>query len=185
MSFSNAWKTKGRYRRALALRNWNLPEVSVETQILLSYLNYVHIRGAQNKRKVNIVVIEKWSIKTVGVKRKQIFFSGKANQNKVGAKVREIFFIRRAKKNEVGSKERLACPALMLEKKRGNRVTLFLQPILFHFSMATIFTFLSRIWRPLYRVVRSFHITSKFSNFEKKLFFFIIWFFLIKNRQGV
>ena len=38
-------------------------------------------------------------------KRKQIFFSNKAKQNKVGPKERQIFFSGRAKQNEVGSKE--------------------------------------------------------------------------------
>ena len=77
--------------------------------------------------KVNIVVIVKWNIKTVGAKGREIFFSSKAKQNKVWAKEKQIFFSGKAKQNEVGSKERLGCPALMLEKKRDNSVTLFLQ----------------------------------------------------------
>ena len=48
-------------------------------------------------------------------------------QNKVGAKERQILFSGRAKQNEVGSKERIGSPALILEKKRDNRVILFLQ----------------------------------------------------------
>ena len=66
-------------------------------------------------------------LKKVGEKGRQIFFSDKAKQRKVGAKKRQIFFSGRAKQNKVGSKERLGCPALMLEKKRDNQVTLFLQ----------------------------------------------------------
>ena len=42
--------------------------------------------------KVNIVVIEKWNIKTVGAKGRLIFFSSKVKQNKLAAKVRKIFF---------------------------------------------------------------------------------------------
>ena len=37
---------------------------------------------AQSKRKVNIVVIEKWNIKTVRTKGRQNFFSGKAKERK-------------------------------------------------------------------------------------------------------
>ena len=63
----------------------------------------------------------------VWAKGRQIFFSGKTKQNIVGAKERQIFFRGRAKQNKVGGKEQLGCPALMLEQKRDNRVTLFLQ----------------------------------------------------------
>ena len=73
---------------------------------------YCHRKAKQNK---------------VGAKERQVFFSGKVKQNKVGSKERQIFFSGSAKQNEVGSKERLGCPALMLEKKRDNQVTLFLK----------------------------------------------------------
>ena len=66
-------------------------------------------------------------MKTVGAKGRQIFFSDKAKQNKVGAKERQVFFSGKAKQNKVGGKVWLGCPALLLEQKRDNRVTLFLQ----------------------------------------------------------
>ena len=77
----------------------------------------------EDKQFMN-VAIEKWNIKTVGAKERQIFFNGKVKQNKVGVKEKQIFFSGRAKQNVVGSKEWLDCPALMFELKRG---TLFLQ----------------------------------------------------------
>ena len=47
----------------------------------------------------------------VGAKGRQIFFSGRAKQNKVGAKERQIFFSGWAKQNKVGGKEWLGCLA--------------------------------------------------------------------------
>ena len=76
--------------------------ISAKSVYIIDSKKYVirtDIWGAQSKRKVNIFVIEKWNIKTVGAKGRQIFFSGKAKQNKVGAKERQVFF------NEVGGKE--------------------------------------------------------------------------------
>ena len=42
---------------------------------------------------------------TIGAKGRQIFFSGKAKQNKVGSKERQVFLSGRAKQNEIGGKE--------------------------------------------------------------------------------
>ena len=42
--------------------------------------------GAQSKRKVNIVVIEKWNIKTVGAKGRQNYFTVKLNKIKLEQK---------------------------------------------------------------------------------------------------
>ena len=100
--------------------------------------------GAQSERKVNIVVTEKWNIKTVGAKGRQIFFSGKAKQNKVGAEERQIFFSGRAKQNKVGGKEWLGCLAFAPTLKQQIFI-LFRFPLapfvfMFHFSMITIFT---------------------------------------------
>ena len=63
----------------------------IETSVELVSIFYFIKRGAQRRRKVHIVVIEKWNIKTVGAKGRQNFFSGKAKQNKVGAKARQVF----------------------------------------------------------------------------------------------
>ena len=41
--------------------------------------------------------MEKWNIKTVGAKGKQIFFNGEAKQNKVGAKEKKVIFSGKAK----------------------------------------------------------------------------------------
>ena len=70
------------------------------------------------------MVAKTWNKKK---EERQIFFNGKAKQNKVGAKERYVFFSGKAKQNEVGGRERLGCPALMLKQKCDNRVTLFLQ----------------------------------------------------------
>ena len=99
--------------------------------------------GAQSKRKVNIVVIEKWNIKTVGAKGRQIFFSGKAKQNTVGEKERQVFFSGKAKQKKAGqpscSFRIVFCFALPLKKIcLPFATTVFM----FHFSMTTIFTFL-------------------------------------------
>ena len=71
--------------------------------------------------------IEKWNIKTVGAKERQIFFSSKAKQNKVGAKETQIFFNGRAKQNKVGGKEWLGCLAFSPTLKQDNRVALLSQ----------------------------------------------------------
>ena len=42
--------------------------------------------GAQSKRRVNIVVIEKWNIKTVGAKGRQNYFTVKRNKIKLEQK---------------------------------------------------------------------------------------------------
>ena len=76
---------------------------------------------------VNIVVIEKWNIKTVEVKRRQIFFSGKAKQNKVGTKAGQVFFSGKAIQNKVGGKEWLGCLDSTPTWKQDNWVALFLQ----------------------------------------------------------
>ena len=108
--------------------------------------------GAQSKRKVNIVVIEKWNIKTVRAKGRQNFFSGKAKQNKVGAKAGQ----EKKRKEEKKEKERknkkiclafaptLFCFALPLKKFY---FPFTLTVFMFHFSVTTIFTFLL-IWAP-------------------------------------
>ena len=76
-------------------------------------------------------MIEKWNIKTVGAKGRQIFFSGNVKENKVGTKERQIFFSGRAKQNKVGGKEWLGCLAFALTLKQDNRVTLSFNFILF------------------------------------------------------
>ena len=81
--------------------------------------------GAQSKRKVNIVVIEKWNIKTIGAKGKQIFFSGEAKQNNVRTKKWHVFFSIKAQQNEVEGKEWIAYLAFAPTLKRDTLVTLF------------------------------------------------------------
>ena len=61
----------------------------------------------------------------VGAKEGLIFFSGKAKQNKVGAKERQIFFSGRAKQNEVGSKERNSVLLLQCWRKSETTESLF------------------------------------------------------------
>ena len=79
--------------------------------------------------------------------RKHEISNWEAKQNKVGTKERQVFFIDKAKQNEIGGKEWLDCLALMLEQKRDNRVTLFLQ---------LYFVSLHRWWRFVFLFLQPF-----------------------------
>ena len=63
------------------------------------------------------------------------------------------------RQNEDGGKERLGCSALMLEQKRDNRVTLFLQ-------LYFVFVNLSLFW---HRVSYSHFLSLKFSLLDVKM----------------
>ena len=103
--------------------------------------------GAQSKRKVNIVVIEKWNIKTVRAKGRRSFFSGEAKQNKVGSKAKQEKK-RKKEKERKKKKDKKTClafaPTLFCFALPLKKFCLSFAPIvfMFHFSITTIFTFL-------------------------------------------
>ena len=119
----------------------------------------------QSKGKVNIEVIEKWNLKTVGAnKGRQNFFSGKAKQKKLGAKAKQEKKIKKEKEE----KER---------KKEDKKTCLAFAPTLFCFALP-----LKKFCLPFAPTVFMFH----FSILLQYLFSFHLWSrqFLTKHAQN-